>query len=427
MAESTGELDLGLYLTAIKKGWKKTALASVVVAAAALAITLIIAPVYEGRTTLLLEVDDMPMGYSFLGPDAPNPHDIIEGIIKSHPAQTKLREDTKSLTEEGKMMSEDKMDSFLKVRKEYKKNQLIMVVQSQNKELAKATLDSALEALHELDKKVNYSTAARQAEFITGSIAAKEMELQKADQALSEYLLKMVAPSDPTSLNGAAMPLMSLKTLQGELDTVSNQLSEARAMAKESADNALELPTDSPTSIKWRGMITDLQHRLATAKVTFGPEAPEVKKLEGQITETERMAKDEMDKEIEVINRSLSLNIQTLELKKRSLEFQVEQAQVIANAAPEEAREIRQLYRDVATLTEVLVSLKREYEARLVDAEVQKVRWDVLEEPYFRENAVNKRFVLYTAVGFVLGGLVMIFILMARANKSSSAAENVTA
>jgi uncharacterized protein involved in exopolysaccharide biosynthesis len=414
MAEASGELDRGRYIDAGKAVWKRIAATSGGFAVLAVIYHFVAAPVYVGKASVILEVDPVDAVTMFrFGAEAPSALDIIEGVIKSNPVQQSVRDATQDLTPDKKRMSEGDLSTLLTTTKEYKRNQVVLTVRNKDQKLILGVLESAILALKTRDKELNYSTAGKKAEYLVEAISDKENELDQAQADLSAYLTAMKAPSDPTEPGDVAIKLQAYK------DFLETQLEAAKSQAKAAAEGALDMPTASSASFYWRTKINDLKFQLRAAEVTFGPAKPEVVKLQGQIAEAEKMAKEEVGKEIESLDQNLSTKVQDLELRRRTLIYQVAQAKVAAEAAPGEAVEIQRLYREVRTLEEVLVTLKRNYEARRVDAQIEKVRWDVLEDPYIKERPANKRPLFYTALAILLGAIFGTFWTMLRGGRTN--------
>jgi xanthine dehydrogenase YagR molybdenum-binding subunit len=72
-------------------------------------------------------------------------------------------------------------------------------------------------------------------------------------------------------------------------------------------------------------------------------------------------------------------------------------------AETQEAAEYVRLYREVQGAGEIVQTLRENFERARTEAQVDKVRWSVLDQPYLEDKPNNKNYVRNVAVGAIAG------------------------
>jgi uncharacterized protein involved in exopolysaccharide biosynthesis len=251
--------------------------------------------------------------------------------------------------------------------------------------------------------------------------------LRKAEEELLRWQQQMAQESGaPSSGGGAAVGiatsrlralgsslvgpdstyLQQLNAAQLQLKQVQQQIAAAREAAQRAAKSATELPADLPPAASWRQKLTELEYELRVAELTYGPDAPNVVKLKRQMELTRQQLRKEIENYLRAVRLNLDVNLAPLELQRVGLEAQIVALRRLAVRAPEDTLKLQRLAREVATLSDIVQQLRVSLEQARMEMSRDPNRWEVLEEGTLKEESVNKRWKLNTALA-LLGGLVL--------------------
>lgn len=365
-----------------------------------LVYTIVIPPLWRARAAILLAQPESPRtAIPILQTQQVQPMKVLKGVLESDTAIGRLRE----LSGYSYRDTRDKLD----VVDETQANQLIITFKDKNSSLAQRSVETCLELLEELDSQMSFNVAERQAELLKTAIDEKTKELEAAQQRLVDFQKTMRVPIKPEKPEETGTLLKTITELELNLVGVQKELSEAKAQAKKSAQD-ITLPSALPASETWRQKLVDLQYALRIAEINEGDDSPNVKRLREEIVATRKQLEEEISKTLRSINSNIDKSVAELEAKRVVLTWQLAHAKELAQVAPNEAAQAQRLLYEVNVLEEVLTNIRAQYEKALIDSQVAKIRWSVLEKPHIEERAINKRYALYPAIG-VLVGILLVF------------------
>ncbi len=397
-------LDLQAWFGDVRRYGKLVIGLTVLAGLFQLVMTFVSKPIYRASATIFIPLDKQGegmMGLS-LGLTAITPVDILMGILRSERVQAPVREATK--------LRQKDLDELLIINPELPRSQVRLAVTDPNEKLSMQILNETLNAFKAANREVGFSTAEIQAKYLKESIDKRKSELEAAQDALLNYVKQMKAPGDPTSPDAAGLQFRKLQDLQFQLGTVENQLSEAKQKAEAQARASIDLPTGSATSLFWRNKVKEIELEKRVAEQTYGPEAPQMKQIESRLREARALAREEASKEATAISENLTTQIAELESRRKVLVWQVAEARLVAESVPAETAELQRLYRDLRVREETYLELMKRFETSNVEAEVERVRWTILDEPYLSDEPVNKRPVRNTGIGMATGLVVSLFL-----------------
>lgn len=408
-------------VAALRRSWRFVALMTLAGAVIALVVTFLIPPVWQVNADLLLPDSQASPSAALasvsesLGVGQAHPLDILNGILNSHSALCTISAKTG--------LSVRKVDDALSGAVDKSRNVLTISVRLRDKKLALRTVDIAIRVLGNLARDINTTRASRQASLLQREVARYSAQLVAADRKLMEFQRRMKTAPPSLQDPSASNYFRQLRDLEYRLAQTDKELAVARASALTSARKAIELPTGVPVA-DWRTRVLDLQYRLQVAQVSLGPREPSVVKLRAELEVARRQLKDEIANYIRSVNQDVDPAIASLVAARMLLSWQVDYTRAIANAAPEEGVELQRLLREQTVLQNVLAGIRTDYAKARIDADIDKVRFTVLDPPYvFDDRPVNKRYVAYTAFGLLAGALLGTLIACMRTPPAPKPAE----
>jgi uncharacterized protein involved in exopolysaccharide biosynthesis len=405
----THELDLSEYGSSVRRARPAIFAIGVVFAVIAVGLTAYMKPMYQAEASLLMATQSQSVNplSSFLGKADANPLNVLKGIIKSRTALERIAEQTQVDVKD--------LEKAIGVTTNADENQMVIsVAWKTDKEKAKEIASATIQTLESMNQEIGFSVASRQSQLLEKQIAEKQKELEAAEKSVKDFQKIMKAPVDPTSPASLAELMKQRKQLEGDLEALKIQISEAKKQAQRVAGSSADLPTGLPNAEEWRGRVVKAEYDLRIAEVKLGPEAPEVVRLRRELQITRDRLQTEISNYLKSVSSNVDANIVQLEAQRIVLEWRVASVREMAIAAPDEATELQRRLREVAALTTVLSSLRQQYELKKVD-EVGDVSWSVLEPPFFPdEEPINKNFVRNGVVGFFLGAFLSIGMTIIR-------------
>ena len=174
-----------------------------------------------------------------------------------------------------------------------------------------------------------------------------------------------------------------------------------------------------PNTKPFRYKLIQLQYNLDVAQTTLGPLAPKVVALKREIDVTRQTLNEEISRYLQSVDVNLDANIATLEATRLTTKYQLDIASELAESAPREAVELARLAREVVILGDVSTNLRSKWEEAKIAADVDQVKWSVLEGPFIEDVPTNKHFVRNTAIGAIIGFLIGSVILNIRSRRAA--------
>lgn len=387
-------------LSVLKRYWKSI-LATMILAGTAMGLKEFFAPTkYRGTTSILVitpSLSGTAATLAMLNASAATPLKTIKGVITSD-------RETRAIIDKFDL-DWHKFEYDFQVTDEGQTNQIQISYDSTDKQKCLDVIQFATEKLAELDKQFNFSVGTRQAEALEKELKRKTAESRKAEDDLLKLQKSLKTVSDPQDPKSVAAYLQAYQKLELELGGVKEELRILHSQANIAASDT-SIPSAIPPAIAWQKKLTDVEYRLRVARTSMGEQNPEVVRLKRIEEQTKEQYKKDVQKYLTSVNKNLDPTLAELESKRMLLEYQTNQARALANVAPDEALKLGRQVAEVLTLRKVLEALRAQYEQAKIEAEVSKVRWNVLDPPYIERKPVNKRYRIP-----VLGAMGAAFVL----------------
>lgn len=358
---------------------------------------------WQARASLLLPLPDSQGGGSsaitaLIGQGTASPLDVLEGVLASRKAVVMIADKTG--------YDPDKLDDNLSGKGDSPSNQFVILFEDTDAEKAKSVVRESVHVLDGLTKDVGISVAERTKVELEKALKAKNEELRAAEERLTDYQKTAKTAPDPTAPYSAAAYLKAYEDAKLELGKVERQLSAAKAIAASASKQPADLPNGLPDNQALRDKLIEKENALAVARIHFGETSSEVATLRQEVQVIRDSLRAELLRRYQAVSTNVDSKVADLEASRQLLAWQVQALKGLADVAPKEVADQMRLAREVQTLSGVVQGIREQYEKTRIDADVEKVRWTVLEEPFVVKPAVNKRYGRAAAFGGALGLLI---------------------
>jgi uncharacterized protein involved in exopolysaccharide biosynthesis len=414
--QNTNEIDLRQFLEPLKGNGKVMLKYMIGGAGAALIFTLVSPPIWRANATILTVLpSDLTSSAgqslaSALSPNAPDPLQVLEGVIMS-------RRSFDLIIKRTGIRRRDLENGF-KTDRKGKQATITLSWEDKDKNKALAVVQGGVDGALMLQHEIGLSAAELQAKYLEESVKEQDAKLHVAESKVAEFETNMKAPVNPGDPASVGSYLKEKKELELQLGTVNASLKIARSQAK-LMQTMPELPTIIPSTKAFRDKLIDLEYQLHIAETTLGPMAPKVVALKEQIRVTKDTLNQEINRYLASVSNNLDPTIATLEAQKLTTTYQLQVVNELAVRAPTEAVELARLAREVVTLGTVSATLRGKWEEAKVAAKVDQVKWALLEPPYIEDLPTNKRYARNPFIGIVLGMLLGTGVLNFKARRGA--------
>lgn len=357
---------------------------------------------WQARAALLLPISEAGGGSgaiaALVGQGTTSPLNILEGIITSRKTIDRVAEKTGA--------DPDKLKDILDAKGDAPSNQLIITAEDESSERALSYVRTSIHVMSGLTRELGLSVAMRTKEQIQTALKSKEAELANAEDALTAFQKTARTAPDPEAPYSAAAYIKAYGEAKLELQKVERQLNAARKIAESALGKPIDLPTGLPDQELLRQKLIEKENQLQVARIQFNESAREVVILRKEVQALRASLQGELSRRVRAITDGVDVRVADLEAQRILLSWQAQALKQLADIAPAEAAEATRRGREVQTLNEVVAQLRSQFEKARIEADVDKVRWSILEDPYVVKPAVNKRFFRATAFGGAFGFLL---------------------
>jgi len=165
-----------------------------------------------------------------------------------------------------------------------------------------------------------------------------ERQFQQAKQELEDVQRRFTQfkqEKGEATLPEEVQPLLEVQTAlvqekmtaEANLRSLEAQLQETMRQIRQQIDQPEELPANSPVIQEWRQKLIHLQAQLTGERQKYGPEHPEVIRLQFEIAETERQIQAEVRRILQALQTKIAPEIAPLEARRIAVEAQIEALQ----------------------------------------------------------------------------------------------------
>jgi uncharacterized protein involved in exopolysaccharide biosynthesis len=385
--------------------WKKFVLVFVISATIGLLVTVISAPIWSAKCTILIPLpkksDPTVVPGMLMGPSQV---DILNGAITSKYVLDRAAKKAG--------MSTKLTEQALSIRMFPKGNRIELQLTHSDKNKALAALGAVLDATQQLNNNSTVLLAARQASALKASVSEKTSSLLALEAQYVEAQKNSKVYVDPNDLRSVAQYQDVLRVKKQELMRVEKQIADYKAkVAEVSSPQAAEIPSFSPAN-KWRDRLVELQYSLRIEEISKGPQAPSVVALRKQIEVTQNQLANETKAYLKSVNSEIDPKLSELEAQRSILVGMMPIFEAEAATSPTVALNLQRLSRELQIQRDVLSDLRKDYERAVVDAEVERIGFTILDRPYIEDEPVNKRMLRTPATFGLLGILLFAAVLL---------------
>ncbi len=418
---------VGIGTDRIGRNWKWVAAFGLLGATVGVAITALRPAEYAARMSVFFPSRSAVLGSNsmegsvgsaaaVLG-SAPSPLRVFQAFLESQTAVT-------GIARKFDMQRKDLLENRA-VDSDPRTSLLTVTYVDVDKQRAQKVLQSHVEALRAINSKVSFNTMEDDLKVLQDKLADAKQKMMAAQAKLVQYERRTVsAPTIATSPTGiAATPgtwAQSLIQLQLEKERLDRTLQESKTRVQALARLLPSLPSELPPIKRLRPKLIETELQLETNRRNLGPQAPEVRHLENQVS----VLKENMARDLRAYLRGVDNNmidpsvaegeLPTLLTSRAVIDAQISVLQRLAAAAPGEAMELNRLYQDVNLQFGVVQQLTNQNLMATLQAQRDPNRWVILDEPWVEDKPVNKSFGRGALLGLFLGSLLGIAAAMTR-------------
>lgn len=409
------DVDLTPYAKAARRNVWAILTVGLVFGLLGVAATAVIKPQWQAEASLLLASQDQAASSALsalVGRKEAKPLAILKGIVRSRSALERVAKEAG--------VDRELLEESLKVTTVDDANQLTLTIGWKDKDQAIGLLQDVIDTLEAMRSEIGFTVANRQSKLIEQAIKKKEQELDTAESAVMAFQKRMKAPVDPTAPSTFADLMKSKKQLEADVKALASQIGQAKENALR-LGAAVELPSGLPNAQEWQTKLSKAEYDLQIAQVKFGPAAPEVVRLKREVEITREQLQKAVRKHIAAVSSNVDATIADLQAQKIVAQIRLDSVNAMVAAAPDEAKALNKLLREVAALTEVLASLRQQYELKKIE-EIGNVSWSVLEAPFLtQEDPINKQYARNGVLGFLVGCLLAVGVTLVRERQRPAA------
>lgn len=376
-------------------------------AAAALAWTVWSPPIHRVRAQILLLPQPESLGTQalLLSGNTATPLTILHGVFDSDAVVLDLSQKFQ--------IPEARLRQMWFVRSDPVSNQIEIIADAPSAKLAQQLVDRSIQKARELEVQSAETAAGARAKQLQATLAGQMRGVTAAERNFSQLLISVPAPvGGPQE---AASALGSATQLEADLASRRAQ----RDLLKSKLGASLS-ERDLPKSGKLddlRQSVRRLEEEQSAAQRTYGPEAPELRRVQERLDVTRDLYERELDRAKESLRQGLIAQIADIESSIASLEYRASQLANLRQAAPAASAQVASGLKRLRQAYTAASDVRARFERARVDAEVERVNWSVLTPAFAEERPINKRYVRNPLAGGALGalaGALLVFLIPLR-------------
>ncbi|MEP6755622.1 MAG: hypothetical protein ABJA67_08990 [Chthonomonadales bacterium] len=357
-------------------------------------------PVWRAKSSILMAMDDAAsasLGSSILQQKT-DPQKMLVAVLGSDTAKDIISKKT----------GVDRDVLEYEVRPDVTSGAIFISYNDPNGQRAIRVVQAAIDTLTKLETEVGLTTASKEAKNLEAVVKSHEAELHSAEDRLAKFQLDSKTVPDPNTPYYSLSYRKQMEILSIEQAKVTREIEVRKTTVLAQGKYSVDIPTGLPPNVRWRDNLIRLEEELRLAKVSSGPDAPNVKKIEISLTTTRQLVQKEIDNYLRSVNQNLDPFISQLETQRILLQYQLDNLKAYDKMANSDALEYQRKLRDVLAPRKALEEVMVRYEIARVRAEAQKVRWSELDRPHLEPKPMNKnllkRIFMCVGIGALLGG-----------------------
>lgn len=379
-------MTLSQLILTIKRGFKLIVGVTLLAAVAAAIFTIVRAPLYEARTTLLVTPPASQAQAEGGGRLAAallqqsSPLRVLEGVMTSRTAKTKV----------WKTLDTNEDDLPIVTSTDPTNNQFTIITRAGNPDLALNGSKTAIQVLADLRRELDVSRAGLQAQELKKALDTKRAELKLLEDRGLDYQLKAKTAVDPTDPGTVVAYKRKAQELKSELSGIEKELGKLGSLATTAERSMNSYAANVPGFDTLRQNVVEAEIELRAMEQMYRGDATKLREARARAETARKSLNDELTRYLSSVRTGVNPQVATLEARRASLVVQIEALDQLALYAPGEALELLRLRRDLDTMNEVYTRLKVAYESALIEEKVANTWWSILDEPYLLPKPINK-------------------------------------
>lgn len=398
----SGEIDLGQIGRRLRRGWILVAALCVTGAIGGFAFTAVRKPVYEARAALVFPAGGGINVGPAIGVQATLGQDnmgLVEGIVMSR--------DVENLLVEGLNLDREDVRESLVVSQIPIRRQVVLAFRSADKTTGIDALSRVLVHLQKLEEEIGANQSGRRSAQYREAFEQKRELVDELEQKLLDYQKESKTVPTPLDQFTGSAYLMALSEAEMELSKIQKEIEGRKQAARQIGKVAASgLPTGLESETKWRDELLKVSIEVDRAEAKYQPDSSQVKEAREKFESTKRNLVKEISKYVQSVQEGGDQGMVDLFAQELVLKWQLGRAKELAQVAPLEAAEYRRLLGKLELETKARDELQLQADGEEIRGKVETKVWQVLDEPFLEEEPINKKFLMNTGLGFLLGGLL---------------------
>jgi uncharacterized protein involved in exopolysaccharide biosynthesis len=373
----------------------------VLVALLAIGYTSVMAPRYAATSVIVVASNSNPP--SLLALQSPQSPELERTVILLQSNMLQIEVESRAAVD----LKEDEIDV---VSHGDPLSQTVTVrVVAGDREVAMRVLETILAVRAEIATEVLQTRLENEAESSVQAATSLRSELDLATlDLLTSTEGENIVASEPDK---ALETFSRVVEIRAAYSAAKQQLDEAKTIALQASDLALESPALGLSDPVKQRAIVDAQIQVAALEETLGPKAPELVAAREQLDRlTEGLAAEKQALQT-AVKQALTPELRQLAVQVAGLEVQLELAEEAAESLRENYPALSLNSLQVAALSEAYTQVLTEAEVKTALADESQPSVQLLEPPFLEEEGapVNKRYVRNTGLA-VVGALALFLI-----------------
>lgn len=381
-------------------------------------------PVWLARTEIAVPSGGSSLGDvgALLSLNQESPLQYLRGLFESRATRQELARTAQAKFNRPKA-NVPEIDKIFAAKAMVDTSQLILEVRHEDKTYAVGLLNAATTFVRSLDEQTAAQVAVKKFNAYEKALTDKTNELNEAQDALQKFTETARTAPDPLNPFSGGNYKVRLQEIEMKLGAVEEAIRTIKTQAEKSARSAGSLPTELPGAASWRQQLIELELQLRIAETDHPKTSPIVQSIRNRIEATKKQFAQEVTNSLKSVQQEAFPGLTEPIVEREALIYQRDYLRGMAAKAPTEARIMQDLMGAVQTKQTVVNELKRQAEISQVEANVKRINWALLGEPYVVDEPINKRAFqngVVSGIGGIVAGIAFFFVFGRKKSPSST-------
>jgi hypothetical protein len=390
-----------------RKQWASCIGAAAICSALLIGILYFVPPVWSSKVEIQIKMPVMTPGSLSL---RTTPSSIALGLFTS---QAVLQ-----TAAEAEKLSMKDFTKTIDIQEVVGANQIVISTEAATPELGRDRLVNVISAARQVDRDWQSTISEESMRLLI-----PEVMKWRADTEATELLLASIIVDEETGglsvyPDQVAQDRSRITQLEVRLEVLDAQLSKQKSQALDAIKSDSSAPNAAidPALRDARKQLQEKRVELEKARITLGPEAPDLKRLEAEARVLETQVVRLADAATSIVNDGLSQDLSTLVVERESTALELKLRKAAFQGTPPSLLEYQRLERQAKVQAQVLGDLENRLAVAKVGQQVSDVAWAVLASPETDPEPINKRYLPYGLLCFGLSLLIALIIAVWRAD-----------